>query len=102
MGMDVGIISIEVLERPGGIVYEFMEHMAIEGAPDAYMFGEGDSWIPFTERQAMTMLDEFAQERGLLPEERQEVHEWLTSLPWVGSQNPRSPHDGGIELYFNW
>ncbi len=102
MGFDIGIINIEFMERPGGVVYEFMKEMAVEGAPDAIMFGEGNSWIPFTERQTLRMLGKFSKERGLSPEEQEQVRAWVASLPWVGSDNPRSPHGGGIELYFNW
>lgn len=43
MGLDIGIISVKYLERPGGIVSKFAEHMAAEGAIKAYMFGDGGS-----------------------------------------------------------
>ena len=124
MGLDIGIMKIEYLERPGGLVYEFAEHLAVEGAPDAYMFGEGNSWIPFTQRQVLRMLDEFTRERGLSPQERLEVRSWLASLPWEGDgwQDALPPSDGRdkednyypvvdnddgrdggiIELHFNW
>ena len=53
MGLDIGIMKIEYLERPGGVVYDFAWHLAQEGAFDAYMFGEGNSCIPFTQRQVL-------------------------------------------------
>ena len=124
MGLDIGIMKVEYLERPGGVVYDFACEMAAGGATDAYMFGEGGSWIPFTQRQALRMLDEFTRERGLSPQERLEVRSWLASLPWEGGgwQDALPPSDGRdqeddyhpvvdnddgrdggiIELHFSW
>ena len=114
MGLDIGIMKVEYLPRPRGVVYDFAREMAAEGAFDAYMFGEGNSWIPFTQRQVLRMLDTFTRERRLSPQERLEVRSWIESLPWVGWQDalpppPQDPDDededdsgGVIELHFNW
>ena len=123
MGLDIGIMQVEYLARPKGVVYDFACEMAARGAVDAYMFGEGNSWIPFTQRQVLRMLDEFTRERGLSPTERLEVRSWLASLPWIGDWQDALPpsdgrdqedgyhpvvdnddgRDGGIiELHFNW
>ena len=123
MGLDIGIMKFEYLERPGGVVYDFAWHLAEEGAFDAYMFGEGNSCIPFTQRQVLRMLDAFTRERGLAPQERLEIRSWLASLPWIGGWQEALPpsdgrdqedgyypvvdnddgRDGGIiELHFNW
>ena len=123
MGLDIGIMKVEYLERPGGVVYEFAQRMAEEGVDDAYMWGEGNSWIPFTQRQVLRMLSEFTRERGLSPQERLEIRAWLASLPWIGGWRDALPPDDGrdsedgyhpvvdnddlrdgglIELHFNW
>ena len=123
MGLDIGIMKVEYLERPKGVVYDFAWHLAQDGAFDAYTFGEGNSWIPFTQRQVLRMLNEFASERGLSPTERLEVRSWLASLPWIGGWRNALPPDDGrdreddyhsvvdnddgrdgglIELHFNW
>ena len=112
MGLDIGIMKVEYLARPKGVVYDFAWHLAQEGALDSYMFGEGNSWIPFTQRQVLRMFDEFTRERRLSPTERLEVRSWIESLPWVGWEDalpppPRDPDDdeddgGIIELHFNW
>ena len=123
MGLDIGIMEVKYLERPGGVVYDFAWHLAQEGADDAYMFGEGNSWIPFTQRQVLRMLDEFTREHGLSPQERLEIRSWLASLPWIGGWQDALPpgdgrdqeidyypvvdnddgRDGGIiELHFDW
>ncbi|MCY4581592.1 MAG: hypothetical protein OXE50_02150 [Chloroflexi bacterium] len=123
MGVDIGIMKVEYLPRPRGVVYDFASEMAAGGALDAYMFGEGNSWIPFTQRQVLRMLDAFTRERGLSPQERLEIRAWLASLPWIGGWQDALPpgdgrdqeidyypvvdnddgRDGGIiELHFNW
>ena len=115
MGLDIGIMKVEYMERPGGVVYDFACEMAADGAFDAYMFGVGNSWIPFTQRQVLRMLDKFTRERGLSPQERLEIRSWVESLPWHGWRNALAPyppsdpeeedqrqHGGIIELHFNW
>ena len=44
MGLDIGIISIEYLERPSGIAYEFAWELAVEASAFGYMYGEGNNW----------------------------------------------------------
>ncbi len=87
------------------------------------MFGSGNSWIAFTQHQVLRILDDFADQHELTPEEMQEVRAWLESLPWIGGwHDPLPPDDGrdreydyqpvrdnddygdggNIELYFNW
>ena len=123
MGLDVGIISMKYLAVPRGRPYQFAGHLAAEGAPDAYMFGGGNSWIPFTQRQVLRMMGDFARELGLSSEERREVREWAVALPWIGGWQKLLPPDDGrdseydyhpvldnaddrdggiIELHFNW
>ncbi len=123
MGLNVGIINIEFIPRPRGHVYEFAQHIASIGAHDSYMSGEGQSYIPFTQRRLLQMLDLFSQRRALTPQEQQEIHAWLKSLPWLerwrdslppdeeDGENDDYPtaadhdpeRDGGfIELYFGW
>ncbi len=84
MGLSIGIMKVEYLERPDGAAYKFAQHMAEEGAMDAYMFGDGGSWIPFTQRQVLELLDVFAARRGLSAVDRRLVVEWLMELPWIG------------------
>jgi hypothetical protein len=124
MGLDIGIMRIEHLDLPKGLPYRFAWNMAIDGAGDAYMHGGGNSWIPFTQRRMLLMLEEFAENKGLTDAEKQEVLEWVSSLPWDGwvddldlsiildddddddydpvVDGPDDKHGGMIELYFNW
>ena len=111
MGMDIGIISINYLQRPRGVVYEFAQHMAAEGAFNAYMFGEGGSWIPFSLRQTLRLLADYAREHNLSKAQREEIRRWLATLPWFGDSDVHwqdgEDEEGEdtspvIELHFNW
>ena len=123
MGLGIGIMQWEPIERPDGVTYEFAWYLAEEGEFAAYMTGESQSYVPFTQRQALRLLDAFTRERGLSPQERLEVRSWLASLPWIGGWRDALPpsdgrdeeddylpvvdnddgRDGGIiELHFSW
>ena len=121
MGLDIGIISINYLERPGGRAYEFAWELAVEASVYGYMYGEGNNWGAFTQRQVLHMLDDFAETQRLDASARAEVLAWVRSLPWDGWKDglvaADTPHDddydpvldhdqeqdgGLIELHFNW
>ena len=93
MGLDIGIISIEYLERPSDIAYEFAWELAVEASTGGYMYGEGNNWGPFTRRRVRRLLESFSQQRSLTQEQTAEIQSWVDSLPWDGDD---------IELHFNW
>ena len=93
MGLDIGIMSVEYLERPRGITYEFAWGLAAEANIRGYMGGGSNSWGPFTKGEVRLMLDGFAERRDLTQDQIVEVQAWVESLPWEGD---------GIELHFNW
>lgn len=123
MGLDIGIISIEYLEQPKGDAYRFAWELAVEASTDGYMAGEGNNWAAFTQRQVLRMLNQFSESRSLDTQSKNQVLDWVRSLPWDEWQDdfdPSSPtdeddedynpildspngEDGGIiELHFNW
>ena len=123
MGLDIGIISINYLDRPQGIAYKFAWEMAVEASVGGYMYGEGNNWGAFTQRKMLRMLDQFAAHEDLNASSKAEILEWVRSLPWDGwrddfdltapsdddedDYNPvldnQDEQDGGlIELHFNW
>ena len=93
MGLDIGIISIEYLERPRGIAYEFAWELAVEASVGGYMYGEGNNWGALSKGQVSGLIDTFAQQKALTREQTTEIRSWVESLPWDGDD---------IELHFNW
>ena len=122
MGLDVGIMHVEYLERPQGIAYEFAWQLAHRASANGYMTGEGRNWAPFTQRQVLRSFRRFVAARGIDAEGRAEILSWVRSLPWQGwreqlaaddardTEADYTPvldnedgRDGGIiELHFNW
>ncbi len=120
MGLDIGIISIKYLERPGGRAYDFAWELAIEASANGYMYGEGNNWGAFTQRQVLQMLDDFAETQRLDASAKAEILAWVRSLPWDDWQDGLAPsntgpddhhpvldrdpeqHGGLVELHFNW
>ena len=94
MGLDIGIISIQYLDRPRGNAYNFALEMAVEASVHGYMRGEGNNWGYFSKDEVRGLLDVFAVSQGLRQEEKVGVWGWVESLPWL-------PGDF-IELHFNW
>ncbi len=124
MGLGVGVMHWEGVALPKGVVEEFAREMAFDGIGVAYMSGESQSYVPFTQRGVLRLLDEFTEEHGLSRRERREILAWLKSLPWIyGGWRKRLPKDDGrdqewryhaardnederdgglIELHFSW
>ena len=121
MGLDIGIITINYLERPRGNTYQFVWELAHEASAYGYMHGDGNNWGAFTQRQVLHMPDQFAEKQTLDPSARAEILAWVRSLPWDGWEHGLAPgnathdddynpvldrdqgQDGGlIELHFNW
>ena len=93
MGLDIGIMSVQVLERPRGVTYEFAKELALEASVAGTMSGAGNSVGYFTKPHVGHLLYEYAAEHNFTDEETAEVWAWVESLPWDGH---------GIELYFDW
>ena len=121
MGLDVGIISVRYLERPHGRAYEFAWELVVEASAFGYMYGEGNNWGAFTQRQVLHMLDDFAERQSLDSTTKSEILEWVRALPWIGWKDNLAPGEltddedndpvpdsdqgqqgGLIELHFNW
>ena len=93
MGLDVGIMSVQVLDRPRGNSYRFAWELAHEAASLGVMSGEGNCLGYFTRNEVRRLVVEFARQNGLTREQRAEVWAWVESLPWDGHE---------IELHFSY
>lgn len=97
MGLDISVLKVAVLDRPVGNAYEFAQDMAAEGALTAWATGEGHSWIPFTQRQTLRLLDAFTEGRSLSASERLTIRDWLAALPWEGGWRDALPQPDARE-----
>ena len=123
MGLDVGTLTVQYLQRPMGVAYEFAWELAEAASEDHFVSGGGGRWAPFSQRAMVELLDEFTGRRRLVGAQRDELESWIASLPWIAWQPNlavTTPHDQGrtarffsddydeakdggfVELYFNW
>ena len=93
MGLDIGIMSVQILERPRELAYRFAWELAHEASVYGTMSGDGNSLGFFNKPEVRRLLDEFAEQRTLSPEQTAEVWNWVETLPWDRDY---------IELHFNW
>ncbi len=93
MSLRIGIMSIQPVELPRGIKYEFAKELAHEASVYGTMSGEGNSLGHFTKPHIGHLLYEFADNQNLTDEQTLEIWAWVESLPWDGDE---------IELHFNW
>ncbi len=90
MGFDVGVMNVEYLERPRGIVYEFIVELAIS----AGCSGEGNAFGFFSKGEMEERMASFLEGNAASQEQVKELEQWVESLPWSSY--------GGITLSFNW
>ena len=94
MGLDIGIIRVEYLDRPSGAAYDFACELAEQETSAGYGWGEGHSWGWLERERVSALAERFAAERGLSATERAAVRAWVASLPWGAA--------GAVEVHFNW
>ncbi|MBI4216236.1 MAG: hypothetical protein HY687_02410 [Chloroflexi bacterium] len=90
MGLDVGKVTIEYLERPEGLAYEF----GYEMATTAQAWGEGNALGFYLRRDLLRQARAFARQSNATPEETAALVHWVRGLPWDGG--------GYTALTFNW
>jgi len=90
MGFDVGTVSIKYLERPPGIAYEFIKHLA----ENSSCVGEGNAFGFYLRSELEEEAREFLTRMNASPEQFGEIEKWMNSLPW--------DDDGYLALTFNW
>ena len=92
MGLDVGVVTIEYLERPGQPMYGFLQELALNpytGMGDAPYIDEsiwGGGWegnaIYEYQRASLTKIaNRWADQNSLAEDDRASLLNWLDNLP---------------------
>ena len=100
MGLDVGVVTIKYLERPGQPVYAFLCHMAgdinlglydSEYENDAdypgypYTWGggwEGNTLVDYSQPYLSWKAAQWADRQGISSQEKEELERWIAGLLW--------------------
>ena len=85
MGLDVGVVKVAHLERPVGVIYDFLWTLA-EQFDEAVWGGgwEGNAFIEITELNMLTRAIIYAAEHNLSQQDSDDVVAWIRQLPWNG------------------
>lgn len=94
MGLDIGVVKIEYLERPGEPIYDFLWRLA-QDAQDEEWGGSwsGNAFAEIQQRRMLAKARAYAKEVGLTEAARDTLLAWVRALPWRRSW---------IMLHFNW
>ena len=95
MGLDVGVVTIEYLERPDQPIYGFLQ--ALMADPDVgteldpfdYESGWGDGWegnafYEFNRDVLLRRADGWAMQKNLNANHRAILLQWIDALPYRG------------------
>ena len=95
MGLDVGVVTIEYLERPGQPMYGFLQDLMVD--PDTgtefdsfdYEPGWGEGWegnalYEFERDVLLRRADGWAVRKNLDATERATLLQWIDDLPYRG------------------
>lgn len=94
MGLDVGVVDIEYLERPLDPIYSFLYELAGDPFPDGWGGAwEDNSILETTRRQMLKKARAYAKKTSLSKDDTDALVKWVRKLPWDGDT---------IMLHFGW
>jgi hypothetical protein len=94
MGIDVGVVKISYLDRPGEPTYGFLWWLAARGGWDGWGGGwDENAFVEIESKQLLSKARAYAREQSMEHEELEQLLAWVRGLPW---------DDSAIMLHFNW
>ncbi len=96
MGLDIGVVKIEYLERPDQPMYGFMQDLMAEpdigidmddfddDFPTWDATGEGNAFYEFERDALLRRADGWAVKKRIDAADRARLLQWVDDLPWRG------------------
>ena len=85
MGLDVGAVQIDYLDRPRGAAYRFAWHLAGEWDDEAWEVSSGvNLFVEYDCDRLLNRAYEYVVSERLASDEAHQVMRWVRSLPWQG------------------
>ena len=83
LGLDVGVVQIDYLDRPGKATYDLLCHLNdnVDEA-DWSASSAGNTFVEYTRDTLLEQATEFASTNKLTPSEKDGLRSWIDSLPW--------------------
>ena len=94
MGLDVGVVQIDYLDRPGKAAYDLLCHLN-DNADEADWSASsaGNTFVEYTRDTLLERANEFASTNRLTRSEKDGLRSWTDGLPWK---------DDVIMLHLTW
>ena len=94
MGLDVGVVQIDYLDRPEKATYDLLCHLN-DNADEAGWTASsaGNTFVEYTRDALLAQANEFASKNKLTESEREGLRSWLDGLPWK---------DDVVMLHLTW
>ena len=94
MGLDIGVVKIRYIDRPGGAALKFVSYLGENYWDADWGLSEGENIIVENTKETMFQLvDDYAKSEGLADDDKAAILEWVHSLPWK---------DDVIMLHMGW
>lgn len=94
MGLDIGIVRIEYLNRPMEPIYSFLSELAMDAGCDSWGgFWEGNAFVELMRRAMLSKARAYSRKQSLPKDDLDKLIAWVKGLPWDGNT---------IMLHLNW
>ena len=85
MGLDVGVVSINYLDRPSEAAYNFAWHLMHTSLDADWSVSEGvNAFVEYTRDTMSSQMEKYLSSVKLAPYEKDAVRAWVKELPWRG------------------
>ena len=94
MGLDIGVVKIDYLDRPSGAAYRFAWHLAGEWDDQTWeVYSGANVFAEYDHDHLTNRAQRFIASERLDSAEAHQVMSWVRNLPWRGST---------VMLHLNW
>ena len=82
MGLDVGVVRIDYLDRPEKATYDLLCHLS-DNADEAdwNASSAGNTFVEYTRDTLLAQANEFASKNKLTESEKDAIRNWIGGLP---------------------
>ena len=94
MGLDVGAVQIDYMDRPSGAAYRFAWHLAGHCDDDAWqVFSGANVFTEYEHDHLLSVANDYIESEKLSVAQAAEVIVWVRGLPW---------RNGTVMLHLGW
>ena len=86
MGLDIGVVNIDYLDRPSGAAYRFAWHLAGEWDDQTWeVYSGANVFAEYDYDHLTNRAQHFIESERLPSDEARQIMRWVRNLPWRGN-----------------